>query len=56
MLNGYILEARLAEIRHEAMRASIERAVRELYGDSRRKRVIADPALYARYVWYGFHG
>ncbi len=56
MLNEYVVEARLAELRREAIRANIERAVRELYSDSPRTTPNIDPALYARYVWNGFHG
>lgn len=55
MLNEYMVEARLAEIRQAAMRAGIERAVRELYSNTRHRPIPVDPALYARYFWYGFH-
>ncbi|MBE7520389.1 MAG: hypothetical protein HS107_14210 [Thermoflexaceae bacterium] len=57
MLSDYLIEARMADLRQEAMRAGIERAIRELYGEKRPGRPYAvDPALYARYVWYGYHG
>lgn len=57
MLSDYLIEARMADLRQEAMRAGIERAIRELYGEKRHGRPYAvDPALYARYVWYGYHG
>lgn len=55
MLTDYAVEARLAELREAALRASIERAVAELYREPARRRVHIDPALFARYVWNGLH-
>ena len=55
MLYEYLAEARLAELRRDAVAANIEKVIKELYGDTARGKVRIDPALYARYVWNGLH-
>lgn len=53
MLNEYLAEARLSELRQAAIRINIERAAAELSNESRPRPIPSDPVLYARFVWYG---
>lgn len=50
-----IVDSRLAELRAAADRAATDRAIRELYGPTEDSDRRVDPALFARYVWFGLH-